>query len=156
MRSSVLILAVCGTAWLACATPPLAAQEISALGSQQTSSEGSRIGEGSAGAEHVPHRFWDWENGLLFAGVTGARALDYSSTLNMRRRGRNEALLTNWVVDDHPLFAGVEATGVGLSIAASYLFHRTGHHELERWMSVVHIGVATGGAIRNYSLKTVH
>lgn len=102
------------------------------------------------------HHFWDRENDLLFAGVAGARALDYSSTLNLRRRGRQEILLTDWVVDDHGLFAGIEASGVALSVGVSYIFHRTGHHKIERWVSIVHIGVATGGAIRNYGLKTFH
>ncbi len=109
-----------------------------------------------AADEKPSHRFWDRENDLLFFGVAGARALDYSSTLNMRRRGRQEILLSNWVVDHHGLFAGVEASGVGLSIGASYLLHCTGHHKLERWVSVVHIGVGTGGAVRNYCLKTFH
>jgi hypothetical protein len=107
-------------------------------------------------ADQPVHRFWDRENDLLFAGVAGARALDYSSTLNLRRRGRQEILLTDWVVDDHGLFAGIEASGVALSVGVSYIFHRTGHHKLERWVSIVHIGVATGGAIRNYGLKTFH
>jgi hypothetical protein len=50
----------------------------------------------------------------------------------------------------------VEAAGTAVSIGASYLFHRTGHHKLERWTSIVHIGLSTSGAIRNYSLKTAH
>jgi len=104
----------------------------------------------------APHRFWDRENSLLFAGVGAARALDYTSTLNMRRRGRQEILLTNSVVDNHPLFAGIEAGGVALSVGASYLFHATGHHRLERWVSIVHISVAGAGAVRNYSLQTAH
>jgi hypothetical protein len=104
----------------------------------------------------TPHRFWDRENAWLFAGVGAARALDYTSTLNMRRRGRQEILLTNSVVDNHPLFAGIEAGGVALSVGASYLFHATGHHRLERWVSIVHISVAGAGAIRNYSLQTAH
>jgi len=102
------------------------------------------------------HRFWDKENGWLFAGVAVSRGLDYSSTLNFRRRGRNEALLTNAIVDNHPAFAAIEAGATGASMGVSYLFHHYGHHSLERWTSVVHIGVATGGAIRNYSLKTAH
>ena len=85
-----------------------------------------------------------------------SRALDYASTLNLRRRGLDEALLTNRIVDNHPLFAGIEAAATGASIGVSYLFHRTGHHRLERWVSIVHIGVATGGALRNYALKTPH
>lgn len=74
----------------------------------------------------------------------------------MRRRGRQEILLTNWAVDHHPLFAGIEAGGTALSIGASYLFHRTGHHQLERWVSVVHISVTAVGDVRNYSLQTAH
>jgi hypothetical protein len=104
----------------------------------------------------TPHRFWDRENAWLFAGVGAARALDYTSTLNMRRRGRQEILLTNSVVDNHPLFAGIEAGGAALSVGASYLFHATGHHRLERWVSIVHISVAGTGAVRNYSLQTAH
>jgi hypothetical protein len=102
------------------------------------------------------HRFWDKENDWLFAGVGAARTLDYFSTLNMRRRGRREILLTNDVVDNHPAFAAIEASATGLSIAAAYLFHRYGHHQLERWTSLVHIGLATTGSVRNYGLKTAH
>jgi hypothetical protein len=102
------------------------------------------------------HHFWDKENAWLFAGVGASRTLDYFSTLNFRRRGRQEALLTNDLVDNHAAFAAVEAGGTGLSIGVSYIFHHYNHHQLERWTSIVHIGLATGGAIRNWSLKTAH
>jgi hypothetical protein len=102
------------------------------------------------------HRFWDRENDWLFAGVGAGRALDYASTLNLRRRGIDEVFLTNSIVDNHPLFAGIEVSATAASIGVSYLFHRTGHHRLERWTSAIHAGVAVGGAIRNYALKTPH
>ncbi len=102
------------------------------------------------------HPFWDKKNGWLFAGVGAGRTLDYFSTLNMRRRGRQEILLTNDVVDNHAAFAAVEAAGTGVSIGASYLFHYYGHHKLERWTSIIHFGLATTGAARNYSLTTAH
>jgi hypothetical protein len=102
------------------------------------------------------HRFWDKENTLLFSGVAAMRTMDYFSTLNMRRRGRQEIFLTNDAVDNHAGFAFIEAGATGVSIGASYLFHRYGHHKLERWTSIVHIGLAGGGAIRNYSIKTAH
>jgi hypothetical protein len=102
------------------------------------------------------HHFWDRENDLLFTGVGAARTLDYFSTLNMRRRGRQEIFLTNEAVDNHAGFAAIEAGATGVSMGASYLFHRYGHHKLERWTSIVHIGLATTGAVRNYSLKTAH
>lgn len=102
------------------------------------------------------HRFWDKKNDWLFAGVGAARTFDYFSTLNLRRRGDQEILVTNDLVDNHAAFAVVEAAGTGVSIGASYLFHRCGHHKLERWTSIVHFGLATSGAVRNYCLKTAH
>ena len=109
-----------------------------------------------ASPPQTPHRFWDRTNDLWFAGVGAARALDYASTLNLRRRGLDEILLTNSVVDNHPLFGGIEAAATAASIGVSYMFHRTGHHRLERWTSIVHFSAAMGGAARNYALKTPH
>jgi hypothetical protein len=102
------------------------------------------------------HRFWDKKNDWLFAGVGAARTFDYFSTLNLRRRGDREVLLTNEIVDNHAAFAAIETAGTGVSIGASYLFHHYGHHKLERWTSMVHFGLATSGAVRNYCLKTAH
>jgi hypothetical protein len=116
----------------------------------------SNSGNRNERAHPKEHRFWDKENDWLFAGVGASRTLDYFSTLNMRRRGRQEILLTNDVVDNHAAFAVIEASATGASIGASYLFHRYGHHKLERWTSIVHIGLATTGAVRNYCLKTAH
>src|SRR5260370_35668379 len=79
------------------------------------------------------HRFWDKKNDWLFAGVVAARTLDYFSTLNLRRLGGREILVPNDLVDNHAAFAVVEAAGTGVSIGVSYLFHRYGHHKLERW-----------------------
>ena len=104
----------------------------------------------------VEHRFWDRENDLLFAAVGAGRALDYASTLNLRHRGIDEAFLTNSIVDNHPLFAGIEVAATAASIGVSYIFHRTRHHRLERWTSAIHAGIAVGGAIRNYGLKSPH
>ena len=118
---------------------------------------GSSISEKEKNAlPENPHRFWDKENDWLFAGVGASRTLDYFSTLNMRSRGRQEILLTNDIVDNHAAFAMIEASATGVSIGASYLFHRYGHHKLERWTSIAHIGLTTTGAVRNYCLKTAH
>lgn len=110
--------------------------------------------ENQTGKQAAGHRFWDKKNDWLFAGVGAARTFDYFSTLNLRRRGDQEIFLTNNIVDNHAAFAGIEAAGAGASIGASYLFHRYGHHKLERWTSMVHFGLATSGAVRNYCLKT--
>ena len=98
------------------------------------------------------HRFFDRTNLLLFAGVAAVRALDFTSTQHFRERGNNEVLLTNSIVDNKPLFAGIEVAGTAASIGLSYWLHRTGHHKLERWVSVIHIEVGTFGDTHNYSL----
>jgi hypothetical protein len=135
--------------------PPAAPQPTSgAPSADQTKPEGAP--KPTIPPASSEHRFWDRENDWLFAGVGAGRSLDYASTLNLRRRGINEVFLTNAIVDNHPLFAGIEAAATGASIGVSYIFHRTGHHRLERWTSIVHFGIATGGAIRNYALKTPH
>ena len=103
-----------------------------------------------------PHHFWDKKNDWLFAGVGAARTFDYFSTLNLRRRGDQEILVTNDVVDNHAAFAVVEAAGTGVSIGVSYLFHRYGHHKLERWISITHLTITAFGDVRNYTLKSGH
>ncbi len=105
-------------------------------------------------APEAPHRFWDRTNALLFVGVGVFRGLDYASTRNMQARGREEILLPDDVVNNSAAFAGVEAGGTATSVGLSYLMHRTGHHKLERWVSITHLGVTGFGAARNYSLKT--
>lgn len=99
------------------------------------------------------HKFWDTENLRLFTGVGSARMLDYASTRYLRDQGNDEWLLSNSIVDNRPLFVGIELAGTAASIGVSYLFHRSGHHTLERWISVAHIGVGVGGSIHNYLLK---
>ena len=118
--------------------------------------EPSAMNKSAGVTETREHRFWDRENSLLFAGVGTGRALDYASTLNLRHRGIDEAFLTNSVVDNHPLFAGIEVAATAASVGVSYILHRTGHHRLERWTSAIHAGIAVGGAIRNYGLETPH
>jgi hypothetical protein len=99
------------------------------------------------------HTFWDRRNRWLFAGVGAARALDYASSQHFRAKGVDERFLTNGIADNKPLFAGIEAAGTFASIGVAYLFHRRGHHKIERWISIVHIGVGVGGSVRNYVLQ---
>src|SRR5258708_28994898 len=94
------------------------------------------------------HRFWDRTNVLLFSGVAVVRGLDYASTRNMQARGREEILLPDDVVNNSAGFTALEAAGTAASVGLSYWMHRTGHHKLERWISIVHIGVAGFGDVR--------
>jgi hypothetical protein len=102
------------------------------------------------------HAFWDRTNLLLFSGIAVTRGMDYASTRNFQARGRQEILLPDDVVNNSAGFASLEAAGTMTSVGISYLLHRTGHHKLERWMSIGHIGVTAFGDIRNYSLESRH
>lgn len=44
--------------------------------------------------------------------------------------------------------------GVGGPLLTSYLLHRTGHHKMERWVSITHLSVTAFGDAHNYALKT--
>ncbi len=145
----VVAAGVCASRTFGQGSPAPATGASAVVGSSISEKERNALPEG-------PHRFWDKENDWLFAGVGASRTLDYFSTLNMRSRGRQEILLTNDIVDNHAAFAMIEASATGVSIGASYLFHRYGHHKLERWTSIAHIGLTTTGAVRNYCLKTAH
>ena len=107
-------------------------------------------------AEVPVHPFFDRTNLLLFSGVGVFRGLDYASTRNMQARGREEILLPDDVVNNSAGFAAVEAAGTAASIGLSYWMHRTGHHSIERWVSIVHISVTGFGVVRNYSLESKH
>ncbi len=167
-RVAILILVMAGAAWgqEPGGNPPSGTTEAGRFDSirlfqdvkpsQQGVVQGGQIAPPAKSEKRAVHKFWDTENILLFAGVGAARGLDYASTLNIRRRGINEALLNNETVDNHAAFAAIEGATTAASIGLSYIFHVTGHHRLERWTSEVHIGVTVGGAVRNYALKTPH
>jgi len=91
------------------------------------------------------HKFWDTKNRALFAAVAAFSGADFAVTranlqsggveLNpvVRVFGRSTAgLAVN--------FAGQTAGIVGMS----YLFHKTGHHKMERLLSMVNIGGSAG------------
>jgi hypothetical protein len=149
----------------------VAAWPLALLGQQQSQGESQGAKPGPAAPPALPaspgavrspapapptHRFWDRTNILLFSGVAASRTMDYVSTKNMLARGREEMLIPDDVVLNGVGFAGLEAAATATSVGLSYLLHRRGHHTLERWLSMGHIGVTNFGVARNYSLKSRH
>lgn len=87
------------------------------------------------------HRFWDRENSVLFAANTAFTAADFVVTRNNLRNGGHELNPITRVFAGSTAglavnFAG-EAAGV---VGISYIFHKTGHHRLERAVSILNIG----------------
>jgi hypothetical protein len=91
------------------------------------------------------HRFWDAPNRTLLIAAAASNFADFAVTrANLQRGGRelnpvvrmfgrsSAGLATNFIG---------ETAGV---VALSYFFHKTGHHKLERAVSLINIGTSTG------------
>jgi hypothetical protein len=96
------------------------------------------------------HRFWDRENRVLFAAVGAAATADFFTThSNLASGGRELNPITRVFAGNTATLAtnfGLETAGM---IGISYLFHKTGHHRLERIASFVNIGTSTGAVTYN-------
>lgn len=90
-----------------------------------------------------PHRFLDTTNRALFITVAGFCAADFAVT---------HANLSTGGVELNPVTRAFSGSTAGLAsnfagetagvIGLSYLFHRTGHHKLERVTPLVNIGAS--------------
>jgi len=91
------------------------------------------------------HKFWDKQNDLLFITAATLNGADFAVTrANLQSGGRELNPIVRVFGRSTPAlavnFAGETAGVVGLS----YFFHKTGHHRLERLVSVVNIGSSAG------------
>jgi hypothetical protein len=79
------------------------------------------------------HRFWDNENRILFVSVAALSAADFAVTRSILQNGGKELNPVTRIFSGSSgglavNFAGETAGIIGLS----YIFHKTGHHKLER------------------------
>ena len=91
-----------------------------------------------------PHKFWDKQNRILFTSVAALNVADFAVTRNGLQNGSRELnpitrLFSGSTAGLAANFAGATAGNIGLS----YLFHRTGHHRLERITSMINIAAST-------------
>jgi hypothetical protein len=95
--------------------------------------------------ETVAHRFWDRENSILFVANAGFAAADFAVTYsNLQHGGKELNPVTRIFTGSTPGLAANFAMETGGVIGVSYLFHKTGHHKLERISSIVNIGGSAG------------
>jgi hypothetical protein len=89
------------------------------------------------------HRFWDRKNTLLFATTAGLNTADFLATRNNLRNGGRELnpLTRPFAKSTAGLAANFAGETVGV-IGLSYLFHRSGHHKLERAVSILNVGAS--------------
>jgi hypothetical protein len=97
--------------------------------------------------EATTHRFWDRQNRVLFAATGIAATGDFFVTrANLSAGGRELNPVTRIFTGSTPALAANFALETAGVISVSYLFHKTGHHRLERWTSVAS-ATASGGAV---------
>ena len=93
----------------------------------------------------IEHKFWDRENKVLFFTATALNGADFAITRSNLQSGGQEL---NPVVR----FFGRSTAGLAVNfvgetagvVSLSYFLHKTGHHKLERWVSVVNISSSAG------------
>lgn len=91
------------------------------------------------------HKFWDRENEVLFVAAAALNGADFTITRSNLQNGGREL---NPVVR----FFGRSTAGLAVNFAGetagvvslTYFLHKTGHHKLERWVSVVNISSSAG------------
>ncbi len=91
------------------------------------------------------HKFWDKQNKLLFVTAAAFNGADFALTRsNLQSGGRELNPVVRVFGRSTPAlalnFAG-ETAGV---MTLSYFFHKTGHHKLERLVSLTNIGASAG------------
>jgi hypothetical protein len=91
------------------------------------------------------HKFWDRENKVLFFTAAALNGADFAVTRsNLQSGGRELNPVVQIFGRSTPGLAVnfvAETAGV---VSVSYFFHKTGHHKLERWVSVVNISSSAG------------
>lgn len=89
------------------------------------------------------HRFWDRKNSVLFAASAAFSAADFVVTRDNLRSGGQELNPVTRMFSGSSAglamnFAGETAGVVGIS----YFLHKTGHHKMERAVSMLNIGAS--------------
>ena len=89
------------------------------------------------------HKFWDATNNALFATVAAFSAADFVVTRNnLNNGGRELNPLTRPFAGSTAALAANFAGETAGVIGVSYMFHRTGHHKLERLTPIVNFGMS--------------
>jgi hypothetical protein len=91
--------------------------------------------------ETTSHRFWDRENSILFATSAAFSTADFVVTRSNLQNGGQELNPVTRMFGRGSAGLAVNFVGENIGmIGMSYFFHKTGHHKLERAVSMLNIG----------------
>src|ERR1700728_1370297 len=144
LRLSAALLAVCGAfcpclpaqTLLASAPVPDAPIPLVEAATSMASTAPNIAGE---------HRFWDKQNCALFAATAVSNGADFAVThANLQSGGQELNPVVRMFGRSSP---GLAVNFIGETVGVvslSYFFYKTGHHKLERAVSIVHLGSSVG------------
>lgn len=139
LASAVLMIAMCGAAFAqeGLTEPTLIAFKPAAVQPALTSN--SFLPQ----APSSQHKFWDGKNKLLFSAVAAFSAADFGVThMNLANGGRElNPIVKPFAGSNAALAANFAGQTAGV-VAVSYLFHKMGHHRLERMAPVANIAAS--------------
>lgn len=91
------------------------------------------------------HKFWDRENKVLFFAAATLNGADFAITRSNLQGGGRELNPVVRIVGRSTAGLAVNFAGETAGVmSVSYFFHKTGHHKLERWVSIVNISSSAG------------
>jgi hypothetical protein len=97
------------------------------------------------------HKFWDKQNYALFAASAALSAADFVVTRSNLQNGGREMNPVVRIFGNSTTGLAVNFIGENVGVmSVSYFFHKTGHHKLERAVSMVNMGASSGAVA--YSL----
>jgi hypothetical protein len=96
--------------------------------------------------EFAPNPYWDRQNRSLFVTAGALEAADFCTTrANLASGGKELNPVTRIFSGSTPGLAANFALETASTMGISYMFHKTGHHKLERSTLWVNIGSSAGG-----------
>jgi hypothetical protein len=124
---------------------PLWAQELVSDAPQPAYEAAAPVEIQARAPAKIGHNFWDKQNIALFAATAALCSADFTVThQNLQSGGRELNPIVRIYGRSSPGLAlnfSLEAAG---GVGLSYFFHRTGHHRLERAVSMFNIGTSAG------------
>lgn len=102
------------------------------------------------------HKFWDTENRVLFLTSAALSGADFAITrANLQNGGQELNPIVRLFGTSTPGLAANFAGETASVMTLSYFFHKTGHHKLERAVSIVNIGASTGAVTYGLTHRAV-
>jgi hypothetical protein len=98
------------------------------------------------------HKFFDRQNAVAFTALGGLIAVDAVTTQRLTNSGQFHEANPLWSPLVRKGWSGemaASALGFGAAVSSSYMFHKMGHHKMERIATWLAVAVEAGNDGRN-------